>query len=55
MDNITLYLPSSIKITDDQFFEMCQINELIKFERNADASLLLKPRLLNRSAISKHP
>jgi Uma2 family endonuclease len=45
MDNITLYLPSSIKITDDQFFEMCQINELIKFERNADASLLLKPLL----------
>ena len=45
MDNIKLYLPSSIKITDDQFFEMCQINELIKFERNADASLLLKPLL----------
>jgi Uma2 family endonuclease len=45
MDNITLYLPSSIKITDDQFFEMCHINELIKFERNADASLLLKPLL----------
>ncbi|MFN7351515.1 MAG: Uma2 family endonuclease [Dolichospermum sp.] len=45
MDNITLYLPSSIKITDDQFFEMCQINEVIKFERNADASLLLKPLL----------
>ncbi|MBO1064600.1 MULTISPECIES: Uma2 family endonuclease [Nostocales] len=45
MDNITLYLPSSIKITDDQFFEMCQINELIKFERNADTSLLLKPLL----------
>lgn len=45
MDNITLYLPPSIKITDDQFFEMCQINELIKFERNADASLILKPLL----------
>jgi|GEM_PF-5910565 len=31
MDFITLYLPSLIKITDDQFFEMCQINELISF------------------------
>ncbi|MEA5516144.1 Uma2 family endonuclease [Nodularia sp. UHCC 0506] len=45
MDNITLYLPPSIEITDDQFFEMCQINELIKIQRNADGSLILKPLL----------
>jgi Uma2 family endonuclease len=45
MDNITLYLPPSIQITDDQFFELCQINELIKIERNADGSLILKPLL----------
>ena len=45
MDFITLYLPPSIQITDDQFFEICQINELIKIERNADGSLLLKPLL----------
>ncbi|WP_016950319.1 Uma2 family endonuclease [Anabaena sp. PCC 7108] len=45
MDNITLYLPPSIKITHDKFFEMCQIKELIKFERNADGSLILKPLL----------
>ncbi len=42
MDFITLYLPSSIQITDNQFFELCQINELIIFERNADGSLILK-------------
>jgi Uma2 family endonuclease len=45
MDFITLYLPPSIQITDNQFFELCQINELIKIERNADGSLLLKPLL----------
>jgi Uma2 family endonuclease len=42
MDFITLYLPASIQITDNQFFELCQINELIKIERNADGSLILK-------------
>lgn len=31
MDFITLYLPPSLKITNEQFFEMCQINELISF------------------------
>ncbi|MEA5580155.1 Uma2 family endonuclease [Nodularia harveyana UHCC-0300] len=45
MDNITLYLPPIIQITHDQFFELCQINELIKIERNADGSLILKPLL----------
>ncbi|MDM3844439.1 MAG: Uma2 family endonuclease [Aphanizomenon gracile PMC638.10] len=45
MDFITLYLPPSIQITDDRFFELCQINELIKIERNADGSLILKPLL----------
>ncbi|MFO5474344.1 MAG: Uma2 family endonuclease [Dolichospermum sp.] len=45
MNFITLYLPPSIQITDNQFFELCQINELIKVERNADGSLILKPLL----------
>jgi hypothetical protein len=45
MNFITLYLPPSIQITDDQFFEMCQINELIKIERNADGSVKLQPLL----------
>jgi Uma2 family endonuclease len=45
MDYITLYLPSSIQLNDEQLFELCQINELIRFERNADGSLLLKPLL----------
>ncbi|QYX30801.1 Uma2 family endonuclease [Sphaerospermopsis torques-reginae] len=45
MNYITLYLPTSIQLTDDQFFELCQINELIKIERNPDSSLILKPLL----------
>ena len=45
MNFITLHLPLSIQITDNQFFELCQINELIKIERNADGSLILKPLL----------
>ncbi|MFM2064422.1 MAG: hypothetical protein RLZZ507_4093 [Cyanobacteriota bacterium] len=45
MDFITLYLPPSIQLTDDQFFELCQINELIKFERSSHISLILKPLL----------
>jgi Uma2 family endonuclease len=45
MNFITLYLPLSIQTTDDQFFELCQINELIEIERNADGSLILKPLL----------
>lgn len=45
MDSITLYLPPSIQLTDDQFFELCQINELIKIERNPDRSLIFKPLL----------
>jgi Uma2 family endonuclease len=45
MDFITLYLPPSIQITDNQFFDLCQINQLIKIERNADGSLILKPLL----------
>ncbi|MFO5474222.1 MAG: Uma2 family endonuclease [Dolichospermum sp.] len=34
-----------MQITDDQFFEICQINELIKIERNVDGSLILNPLL----------
>jgi Uma2 family endonuclease len=45
MNFITLYRPPSIQITDDQVFEICQINELIKIERNVDGSLILKPLL----------
>ncbi|QIR38963.1 Uma2 family endonuclease [Tolypothrix sp. PCC 7910] len=43
MDGITLNLNPVILLTDEQFFQLCQINELIRFERNADGTLLLMP------------
>ncbi|BAY96445.1 hypothetical protein NIES37_03780 [Tolypothrix tenuis PCC 7101] len=43
MDAITLNLNPVILLTDEQFFQLCQINELIRFERNADGTLLLMP------------
>jgi Uma2 family endonuclease len=43
MDAITLKFAPVIELTEDQFFDLCQINELIRFERNADGSLLLMP------------
>lgn len=41
MDAITLNLNPVIQLTDEQFFQLCQINELIRFERNPDGTLLL--------------
>ena len=43
MDALTLNLNPIIELTDEQFFQLCQINELIRFERNADGTLLLMP------------
>lgn len=43
MDAITLNLNPVIQLTDEQFFQLCQINELIRFERNPDGTLLLMP------------
>lgn len=43
MDAITLNLNPVIQLTDEQFFQLCQINELIRFERNTDGTLLLMP------------
>jgi hypothetical protein len=36
MDCLTLTLNPIIELTDKQFFQLCQQNELIRFERNAD-------------------
>ncbi|WP_413173154.1 Uma2 family endonuclease [Anabaena azotica] len=41
MDAIVLNLAPVIQLSEEQFFELCQINELIRFERNADGTLLL--------------
>jgi Uma2 family endonuclease len=43
MDALTINFALVIQITDEQFFQLCQINELIRFERNADGTLLLMP------------
>jgi Uma2 family endonuclease len=43
MDALTLNLNAIIELTDEQFFQLCQINELIRFERNADGTLVLMP------------
>lgn len=43
MTALTLNLNPVIQLTDEQFFQLCQVNELIRFERNADGTLLLMP------------
>lgn len=43
MDALIFILNPIIELTDEQFFQLCQINELIRFERNADGTLLLMP------------
>jgi Uma2 family endonuclease len=43
MDALTLNLNAIIELTDEQFFQLCQLHELIRFERNADGTLLLMP------------
>ena len=43
MDGLTINFIPVIQLTDEQFFQLCQINELIRFERNADGTLLLMP------------
>ncbi|WP_373530335.1 Uma2 family endonuclease [Nostoc sp.] len=43
MDALTINFTPVLQITDEQFFQLCQINELIRFERNADSTLLLMP------------
>ncbi|BDI18649.1 hypothetical protein ANSO36C_44510 [Nostoc cf. commune SO-36] len=37
MDALTINFAPVIQITDEQFFQLCQINELIRFEPNADS------------------
>lgn len=41
MSAITLNFDSVIKLTDEQFFELCQKNDLFRFERNADGKIII--------------
>jgi len=43
MSALTVNFNSIINLSDKQFFQLCQINELIRFERNADGTLVLMP------------
>jgi Uma2 family endonuclease len=43
MTALTVNFNSIVKLTDEQFFQLCQDNELILFERNADGTLVVMP------------
>jgi Uma2 family endonuclease len=43
MSALTVNFNSVINLSDEQFFQLCQQNELIQFERNADGTLVLMP------------
>lgn len=43
MNAVTVKFDPVIKLTDEQFFQLCQDNELIRFERNADGTVLMMP------------
>lgn len=43
MTNITLDLHSLIDLTDDQFYQLCQANRDVRFERTAKGELVVMP------------
>jgi Uma2 family endonuclease len=43
MNTLTLQLPSSTQLSDDQFYELCLANPDIRIERNASGELILMP------------
>ncbi|HAN75010.1 MAG TPA: hypothetical protein DCQ63_12550 [Planktothrix sp. UBA8402] len=43
MNALTVNLDSVIKMTDDQFFKLCQNNRELRFERNANGELIIMP------------
>ncbi|MFB2937097.1 Uma2 family endonuclease [Aerosakkonemataceae cyanobacterium BLCC-F154] len=45
MYTFTLNLNGIAELTDEQFFQLCQRHELIRFERNADRSIVIRPLL----------
>jgi Uma2 family endonuclease len=40
---IVLRLPPALNLTEDQFFELCQINHELRIERSAEGELLIMP------------
>lgn len=43
MTALTVNFNSIIKLTDEQFFQLCQDNENLRFERNATGELIIMP------------
>ncbi len=43
MNALTVNLKSVIDMTDDQFFQLCQNNRELKFERTANGDLIIMP------------
>jgi Uma2 family endonuclease len=43
MDTITLELNPVIELTDEQFFQLCQQNRDLRFERTASGELIIMP------------
>ncbi|WP_367267665.1 hypothetical protein [Okeania sp. SIO2C9] len=43
MTNLTIELDLIIDLTDEQFFQLYQINKEIRFERNAKGDLIIVP------------
>ena len=43
MTALTLNLKSVIDLTDEQFYQLCQDNRELKFERNANGDLVIMP------------
>ena len=43
MTTLTLNLQSLIEITDEQFYQLCQANRDLKFERTAKGEILIMP------------
>ena len=43
MTVFTLTLPDTLKLTDEQFFELCQNNRDYQFERTASGELIIMP------------
>ncbi|GAX38241.1 Uma2 family endonuclease [Nodularia sp. NIES-3585] len=43
MNALTVNLKSVIEMTDEQFFQLCQNNRELRFERNANGELIIMP------------
>ncbi len=43
MNALTINLESVIEMTDEQFFNLCQKNNELRFERNANGELIIMP------------